>query len=113
MVTEAGIGFERESAAHKTRGHTVAVSIEVQTQVFVDERLHLVAIVIGNDGQGAEGIGLESIDRPLSRFAVLTLVSDFCQPLSRLAIHIMQIGELTQRPETLARIPYGALHFSL
>jgi hypothetical protein len=43
----------------------------VQTQVFVDERLHLVAIVIGNDRQGVEGIGLESIDRPLSRFAVL------------------------------------------
>ena len=107
-----GIGFEREAAAHKTRGHTVAVPIEVQTEVFVDERLHLVAIVIGDDRQGAQSIGLESIDGSLARFAVLSLVGDFGQPLPRLAIHVMQIGEVSQRPETLARIADGALHFS-
>jgi hypothetical protein len=107
-----GIGFEREAAAHKTRGHTVAVPIEVQTDVFVGERLHFVAIVIGNDRQGAQSTGLESIDGSLARLAVLSLVSDFRQPLTRLAVHVMQVSEVSQRPETLARIADGALHFS-
>ncbi len=107
-----GIGFEREAAAYKTRGHTVAVSVEVQTEVFVDERLYLVAIVIGDDRQGAQSTGLESIDRPLARLAVLSLVSDFRQPLTRLAVHVMQVREVAQGPETPARIADGALHFA-
>ena len=40
------------------------------------------------------------------------LVGNFGEPLPRLTVHIMHIDEVPQRPETLARIPDGALHFS-
>jgi hypothetical protein len=40
------------------------------------------------------------------------LIGDFGQPLPRLTIDVVQIGELAQRPEVLAKIPYGALDFS-
>ena len=43
---------------------------------------------------------------------MLPLVGDFGEPLPRLAIHIVQIGELAQRPEALTCIPDGALHFA-
>ena len=78
----------------------------------MDERLDRVAMVVRDDRQGAQSFGLESIDGALAGFAVLPLVGDFGEPLPGLAIHIVQIGELAQRPETLARIPDGALHFS-
>jgi hypothetical protein len=84
----------------------------VQTEVLVNERLHLVAIVIGDDRQGAQSIGLESVDGTFTRLPVQPLVGDLRQPLTRLAVHIVEIGELPQRPETLARIADGALHFS-
>jgi hypothetical protein len=48
----AGIGLEGEAAAYKTWRHAVAVAIEVQTKIFVDERLDGIAIVIGDGGQG-------------------------------------------------------------
>ena len=50
--------------------------------------------------------------RALARFTVQSLISDFREPLPRLTIHIVQVGELTQRPETPARIPNGPLRFS-
>jgi hypothetical protein len=107
-----GIGLEREAAAYKTWGRTVTVSIEVQAEIFVDESFHGIAIVVRNDRQRTQGIGLESIDGALTGFAVQSLVGDFRQPVPRLAIHIMQIGELPQWPETLARMADDALHFS-
>src|SRR5664280_168122 len=40
-------------------------------------------------------------------------VGDLGQPLSRLAVHIVQIGELAQRPEILAHVSdAAAFHFS-
>ena len=63
-------------------------------------------------GKGRRASALKSIDGALARFAVLPLIGDFREPLPCLAIHIVQIGELPQGPETLARIPDGALHFS-
>jgi hypothetical protein len=84
-----GIGFECEAAAHKTWRHTVAIPLEVQTEVLVNQRLYLVPIVVGDDRQGAQSIGLESIDGALTCFAVQALIGDFCQPLPRLAIDVM------------------------
>ena len=49
---------------------------------------------------------------PLAGFAMQALIGDLGQPLPRLAIHIVQIGELAQRPEVLAKVPDGAFHFS-
>ena len=43
---------------------------------------------------------------------MLSLVSDFGEPLARLAIHVIEICELTQRPEVLAHISDGALHLA-
>jgi hypothetical protein len=43
---------------------------------------------------------------------MLPLGGDFREPLAGLAIHVMQIGELTQRPETLACIADRALHLA-
>jgi hypothetical protein len=47
-----GISFEGEAATYKTRGHAIAVPVEVQTEILVNERLDCVAIVIRDDGQG-------------------------------------------------------------
>jgi hypothetical protein len=51
---------------------------------------------------------LDIAPRPLKRavagFAVHALIGHFSQPLPRLAIHIIKIGELSQRPEVLAQI---------
>ena len=107
-----GIGLEREATAHETRGHTITISIEVQTEVFIDKRLHRVAMIIGNNRQRTQGVGLKPIDGALAGFTVQPLVGDFRQPLPHLAIYVMQISELAQRPETLACIADGPLHFS-
>jgi hypothetical protein len=46
-------------------------------------------------------------------FAMQALIGDFGQPLPRLAVHIVQIGELAQRPEVLADVSdAAAFHFS-
>ena len=42
-----------------------------------------------------------------------SLIGDLGQPLSRLAVHIVQVGELAQRPEILAHVSdAAAFHFS-
>ena len=63
-------------------------------------------------GNGRSASGLKAIHRPLAGFAMLALIGDFGQPLPRLAIHIVQIGELAQRPEVLAEIADGAFDFA-
>ncbi len=69
-------------------------------------------MIVRNDRQRFQRGGLKAVDGPLPGFAMLPLVGDFREPLAGLAIHIMQIGELTQRPEVLAGIADGALHFA-
>src|ERR1700691_3878139 len=39
------------------------------------------------------------------------LIGDFAQPLPDLSIHIVQIGELAQRPEVLPQVTDGAFDF--
>ena len=63
-------------------------------------------------GRRAECFRLEAIQRPLTGFAMHALIGDFGQPLPHLPVHIVQIGELAQRPEVLAKISDGALDFS-
>ena len=42
----AGIGFHREPASYKTMRDTVAVAIELQTEIFVDQCLDGVAVIV-------------------------------------------------------------------
>src|SRR5450432_305331 len=44
---------------------------------------------------------------------MLTAIGDLGQPLPYLAIHVVKIGELTERPEVLTEIADGALDLSL
>ena len=44
---------------------------------------------------------------------VESLIGNFGEPLSRLAVHIVQVGELAQWPEILTHVPNAAaFHFS-
>ena len=108
-----GVGLQRETAADEAMGHAVAIAVELQAQVFVNQRLDGVAIILRNDRQRAEGIGLETIDGALSRFAVQSPVGDLVEPLTRLAVHVVEIEELAQRPEVLTDVTDAAFHFSL
>ena len=90
---------------------TVTVAVERQTQVFVDQRFGGVAVVVRDDRQWPQSLGLETFERALTRLAMYPLIGDFCQPLPRLPVHVMQIGKLAQRPEILAKISDSALDF--
>jgi hypothetical protein len=44
---------------------------------------------------------------------VESLIGNFGEPLSRLAVHIVQVGEVAQWPEILAHVPNtAAFYFS-
>jgi hypothetical protein len=72
----------------------------------VHESLDRVAVIVRDDRQRTQGLGLKSVDGALPRFPVLSLVGGFGEPLPRLAVDIVQIDELPEGPEVLARIPY-------
>lgn len=80
--------------------------------IFVDERFDGVAIVIGDDRQGTQGFGLEPIHRAFSRLAMQSLIGGLGEPLPCLAVDVMQVREIPQRPEGLACIPDSALDLS-
>lgn len=107
-----GIGLDRQPPANVAVWHTIAIGIKPKSEILVNEGFAGVAVVVRDDGQRPQGLRLETIERPLARLAVHALISDFGEPLPRLAINIMQIGELTQRPEVLAQVSNGAFHFS-
>jgi len=92
--------------------NTITIAIESQPEVLVDERFGGVAVVIGNDRQWPQCFRLEAFQRPFAGLAMQALIGDFGQPLPRLTIDIVQIGELAQRPEVLAKIKEDALDFS-
>ena len=96
-----GIGFDREAASHIAVRHAVAIAIELHAEIFVHERFDCVAVIVRDDRQRVQRGGLKAIDGPLPGFAMQPLVGDFGEPLAGLAIHIVQIGELAQRPEAL------------
>ena len=78
----------------------------------MDQRFGRVAVVVRNDRQRPQRFRLEAIQRALAGLAMQALIGDFGQPLPHLPIHIVQIGELAQRPEVLAKISDGAFDFS-
>ena len=60
MVTELESAFTREPAADKAMRHAVAIAVELQAEIFVDQRLDGVAIVVRDDRQRAQGFGAGS-----------------------------------------------------
>ena len=92
--------------------HTVAIAIELHAEIFVHERFDLIAMIVRNDRQWFQRGRLKTLQGPLPGFAMLPRVGDFSKPLARLAIDIVQIGELAQWPEALTCVPDGALHFA-
>ena len=46
-----GVGLNGESPSHIAVGHAVAVSVELNAEILVDQRFRRIAIVIGNDRQ--------------------------------------------------------------
>src|ERR1019366_9158772 len=108
-----GIGFEGEPASDETMRHAVAIAVELQTDVFMHQRLDGISVVGHDDRQRTERGRHKTVDRPLSCFAMHPLIGDLLQPLACLAVYIVQIGEVTKRPEVLADVPNAAaLHFS-
>ncbi len=65
-----GVGLQCETAAGETMRHAVAIAVELQSHIFVDQRRDGVAIIRCNGRQTSKGVGLETIDGTLSRFAV-------------------------------------------
>src|ERR1035441_2540830 len=50
----------------------------------------------------------------LSRFAVQSPIGDLIEPLTRLAVHVVEVKEIAQRPEVLPDVTdAAAFHFSL
>jgi hypothetical protein len=81
---------------------------------FVGQRFDGVAIIRRDDRQTSECIGLETIDRALSRFAVQSPIVDLIEPLTRLAVHVVEGKEIAPRPEVLPYVTDAAtFHFSL
>src|SRR5208283_4611195 len=109
---EAGIGLDHQAAAHKALGHTVAIAVELHPEVFVHEQFDAISVIVRNDREWFQRGRLKAVYGPLPGFTMLPLVGDFLEPLAGLAIHVVQIGELTQRPETLACVADRALHFA-
>ena len=99
-------------AAGEAMRHAVAIAVELQSHVFVNQRLDGVAIVRRDDRQTSEGIGLETIDWALSRFAVQAPVGDLIEPFTCLAVHIVEVEEIAQGPEVLPDVTDAtAFHF--
>src|SRR5215813_4993017 len=93
--------------------HTVTIAVELQAHVFMDQRLDGVAVVRCDDRQRTERTRLEAVDRSLTRFPVHTLIGGLIEPFARLAVHIMEIGKVSQRPEVLTHIAdAAALNFA-
>src|SRR5438045_2401823 len=94
--------------------HAVAIAVELQPHVLVNQRLDGVSIIRRDGRQTSEGIGLETIDWALSRFAVQSPIGDLIEPFTRLAVHIVEVEEIAQRPEVLPDVTDAtAFHFPL
>jgi hypothetical protein len=91
--------------------NAVAIAIELQTKILVDQGLDGVAVIVRDHWQRAQGIGAEAINGSLPGFMMEALIGNFSQPLSRLAVHIVQVGELAQWPEILAHISDAAAFY--
>jgi hypothetical protein len=70
------------------RRHAVAVAIERQPEIFVDQSLRGVTIVGHDHGQSAPSLGLKARFGSLSGFAMATLIGNLFEPVARLQVDI-------------------------
>jgi hypothetical protein len=85
------IGFDREPPADIAMRHAVAVPVELNAEILVDQRVGGIAIIVGDDGQRPQCLPLKAIYRPLAGFTMQALIGDSGQPLPDLAIDIVQV----------------------
>jgi hypothetical protein len=71
-----------------TRRHAVAVAIERQPEIFVDQSFCGIAIIGHDHGQSAQGLGLKARRGSLTGFAMAALIGHLFQPVSRLRVDI-------------------------
>src|SRR5207247_5167238 len=106
------IRFHDEPAAHVTRRHTVAITVERQTEIFVHESVNIIAVV-GRDGrQWSQTFRTKAFLGCLTGFAMTALIGDLMEPLVSLRVDIGQFDEAAERPEVLTHVTDGALHFT-
>ena len=74
--------------ANVTRWDAIAVAIERQPEIFVDQSLGGIPIVGHDYGQSAQSLGLKAHCGSFSGFAMAALIGDLFQPVSRLRVDI-------------------------
>ena len=73
-----------------------------------------VALIRCDVRQSPKGVRLETIAWPLSRFAVQSPIGDLIEPLTSLAVHIVEVEKIAQLPEVLPHVTDAAtFHLSL
>src|SRR5712691_1590688 len=107
----AGVGFDDEPPADIAVGNAITVAVEREPEILMYQRFRRVAVIVRNDRQRTQRFRLETVQRALAGLTMQALIGDFAQPLPHLSIHIMQIGELAQRPEVLPQVTDGAFDF--
>jgi hypothetical protein len=71
------IGLDDQALTHEIGRGAVAVAIEVQAKILVDECFGGVAIIGSQSGEGPQAVRAEAVARSLACFAVEALVGDF------------------------------------
>jgi hypothetical protein len=92
-----GVGFEDEMFADQGRRSTVAVAVEANADIVVNQRISGVAVVGPQRWQCSQGLRLEAIHTALPRFAVLALVGNFSEPLARRAWRLTSSRSVKER----------------
>ncbi len=71
------IGLDDQALTDEMGRGAVAVAVEVQAKVLVDECFGGVAIIGSQSGERALAVRAEAVGRPLAGFAAQALVGDF------------------------------------
>src|SRR6202008_361555 len=82
------IRLDGEAPADIARWHAVAVAIERQSEIFVDQSFCAVPIIRCNPRQSSQSLGLKAGFGSLSGFAMVALVRDLFEPTSHLRVDI-------------------------
>jgi hypothetical protein len=82
------VGFDGELAADIARRYTVAIAVEAEAEILVNQGLRNVAIVRRNGWHGPQGFWLKALLWSLVGFAMASLIGHFFEPLAHLQIHI-------------------------
>ena len=76
------VGFDGELVADITWRHTVAIAVEAEAEILVNQSLGKIAIVGRDCGQGSQGLWLKAFLRSLIGFAMASLIGHFFEPLA-------------------------------